>query len=411
GKKAFQVDNDSSSDFDEDSGEEMIVQKTPKNKTSQSRISQSMSAKKVSFELSGKKTPRKTPQKNNSFIGKKQPTPVAKGMKGNKSVQKKKSQSEEMDDDDDDDDDFDMDMDEDDEEEDVAKKSKKPTTPKANTPKNEIKKKSSSKEEDDSDDSVEDEEEEQIQKQKNMKTPKANTPKNKSEENDDSEKMAAVKEMDAQRRKEENLRTLFVGNLPNDVTLDDLEALSSDFKIVFARIHPNMRKKYAFITFASEEKARANYTALQGKELKGQVLNVDYNREKGNRKSEDYQWPLNVKELHINGIPQSVTVGDVATLFPKACLVKIIYKKDQRSVLVGFKKVEDADEAYNLKEIELGGRKLFIYHATMGYPNKYKGKRTFEPSKKFPSNNDISKVRQRDEKYNPAKKMKFSKKN
>ncbi|GFY75359.1 hypothetical protein TNIN_437161, partial [Trichonephila inaurata madagascariensis] len=76
-------------DFDEDSGEEIIVQKTPKNKTPQGRISQSMSAKKASFELSGKKAPGKTPQKNNSFIGKKQPTPVAKGMKGNKSVQKK----------------------------------------------------------------------------------------------------------------------------------------------------------------------------------------------------------------------------------------------------------------------------------------------------------------------------------
>ncbi|GFY49235.1 hypothetical protein TNIN_462741 [Trichonephila inaurata madagascariensis] len=42
-------------DFDGDSSEEMVVQKTPKNKTPQGRNSQSMSAKKASFELSGKR--------------------------------------------------------------------------------------------------------------------------------------------------------------------------------------------------------------------------------------------------------------------------------------------------------------------------------------------------------------------
>ncbi|GFS48150.1 uncharacterized protein TNCV_2295731 [Trichonephila clavipes] len=51
-KKAFKVDNDHDSDFDGHSDEEMVVKKTP-----HGRSSQSMSAKKVSFELSGKKTP------------------------------------------------------------------------------------------------------------------------------------------------------------------------------------------------------------------------------------------------------------------------------------------------------------------------------------------------------------------
>ncbi|GFR14010.1 hypothetical protein TNCT_511091 [Trichonephila clavata] len=266
GKRAFE-DNDSDSDFDGDSGEEMVVQKTPKNKTPQGRNSQSMSAKKVSFELSGKKTP----QKNISFVGKKQPTPVAKGVKENKGVQKKKPQSEEMDvdDEDEDDDDFELDMDEDDDDDDDeeedeedddeeededeeeqeqiqkqksnskqpknvttpmkgADTSKKLTTPKAKTPKNEIKKKNgNSEEEDDSDDSAEDEEEEQIQKQKNVKTPKANSPRNK--------EMATVLEMDAIRRREIEIKTLYVGNLSTDVTPDDLKALSPDITEVFAQ--------------------------------------------------------------------------------------------------------------------------------------------------------------------------------
>ncbi|GFU29035.1 hypothetical protein NPIL_90871, partial [Nephila pilipes] len=69
----------------------MPVQKTPQNKTPKGK--QSLSGRQVSFELPGKKTPGKTPQKNISLLAKQQLTPAGKGKtavqkyKGNKALQ------------------------------------------------------------------------------------------------------------------------------------------------------------------------------------------------------------------------------------------------------------------------------------------------------------------------------------
>ncbi|GFV76333.1 hypothetical protein TNCV_4413121 [Trichonephila clavipes] len=186
-KKAFDVNTGNDSDFDGNS-EEMVVQETPQGRKSQ--MARSMSAKNVSREVSGKKTPGKTPLKNNSFIGKS----AAQEVKGRKN---KKPQIEEMDDEEENDD-FESDMNDDEVEEqeqiqkqksfskqqkkDVktpvkgAEESKKPQTPKAKTPKNQIQEKDSSEgddsdedgdsDEDEDDDSDDDNEQEQIPKQK-----------------------------------------------------------------------------------------------------------------------------------------------------------------------------------------------------------------------------------------------------
>ncbi|GFS96681.1 hypothetical protein NPIL_69321, partial [Nephila pilipes] len=74
-EKVFEVDNGNGSDFEE----EMPIQKTPQNKTPKGN--QSMSGRKVSFELPGK-----TPQKNITTPTGKGKTAVQefKGMKRNK---------------------------------------------------------------------------------------------------------------------------------------------------------------------------------------------------------------------------------------------------------------------------------------------------------------------------------------
>ncbi|GFQ85932.1 RRM domain-containing protein [Trichonephila clavata] len=297
------------------------------------------------------------------------------GSANKRRTKKKMPQSEEMDDDDDDDeddDDFELDMDEDDSDDDIEddddddddddeeeeqiqkQKSNSKQLMKLN-PKQTPKGKSSSKddsnedeadsdedEEDDSDedeedDSDEEEEVEQIQKQKNVKTPtkgadkskepqmlKANTPKNKIEENGKSKEKAAVLEMNAERRRERDLVSLYAGNLPVDVTPDELRALSSDIIDVYMPL--SMKKssnKYAFLTFTSEEKADANYKALQGTELRGQVLKIEYRGEKSNKPASNPKAVYN-KELIISGIPRNGTIADVATRFPKANVVSMI---------------------------------------------------------------------------------------
>lgn len=72
-------------DFEDDSEDDMPVQKTPQNKTPKGR--QSLSEKKVTFDMSGKKTPGKTPNKNNLAVGKM--TPGKASNKNNSAVQGK----------------------------------------------------------------------------------------------------------------------------------------------------------------------------------------------------------------------------------------------------------------------------------------------------------------------------------
>ncbi|GFQ86195.1 nucleolin-like protein, partial [Trichonephila clavata] len=207
------------------------------------------------------------------------------------------------------------------------------------------------------------------------------------------------------------IKTLYVGNLSTDVTPDDLKALSPDITEVFAQKNSKSPRRYAFIRFASEEKAVANHKALQGKKLNGQVLKICFTGEKANVYSPKNKCALNVKELFISGLPPSATIGDVAIHFPKANVVRMI----RSTAKVSFEKEEDANEAYNLKEIEIHGCKLLIYHAKLDNASQInKGKyfrnyKKFEPSVKFPSYSGISKVGQKFEKYNPSKKMKFFK--
>ncbi|GFY49239.1 hypothetical protein TNIN_462781 [Trichonephila inaurata madagascariensis] len=94
-----------------------------------------------------------------------------------------------------------------------------------------------------------------------------------------------------------------------------------------------------FLRFASEEKADANYKTLQGKELKGNLLNVDYlgakSKNKGDLKTED-----------------------VLTHFPKASKVSFNTSTVSRTAFVRFFNEEDAAKAFSLKEIEIKGHML-----------------------------------------------------
>ncbi|GFS99153.1 hypothetical protein NPIL_13171 [Nephila pilipes] len=187
--------------------EEMPIQKTPQNKTPKGN--QSMSGRKVSIELPGK-----TPQKNISLLAKKHLTPAGKektaiqefkGMKRNKAVQ----EEEEDDDDEDDDDDFELDMDDDDmddismdnddsdedaddvdeEEQGLTQKQKKSNAKQQEKVVNQLKKTPVKG----------------AENSKGPQTPKDKTPKD-----------------------ERDAKSLYVGNIPKDVTMDMLKDLSPD---------------------------------------------------------------------------------------------------------------------------------------------------------------------------------------
>ncbi|GFU23312.1 hypothetical protein NPIL_355691 [Nephila pilipes] len=197
-RKAFEVDNGNGSEFEDNSDEEMPAQKTPQNKRLKGK--QSTSEKKMSFELPGKKTPARTLQKNNSFLVKKQLTPAGKGktvqeFKGNKALQvgdREEDDGSEVDiddiseDDDDSNDDIGMDDD-------------------------------GSDDMDDDNNGMDEDDDEEEQEQ--MPKPKKSNP-NQQKNYMNEIKKTHVKEIDA--------KSLFVGNLPKDVTTDELKALSPD---------------------------------------------------------------------------------------------------------------------------------------------------------------------------------------
>ncbi|GFW62869.1 multiple RNA-binding domain-containing protein 1 [Trichonephila clavipes] len=188
------------------------------------------------------------------------------------------------------------------------------------------------KAEDDDNDSEDDEEQEQrndvntpvkgADKSEKPQTSKAKTPKNEIQEKGSSAEMSEIFEEAAERR-ERDLRTLFVGNLPAKTTPNELKALSSDITEVIHR-----RKSYCFIRFASEEKADANYKALQGKELKGHLLNVDYMGEKcKNIKKKETKGEISLETLYVGNLPVDVTSDELKALsadieavcLPKKC--------------------------------------------------------------------------------------------
>ena len=73
---------------------------------------------------------------------------------------------------------------------------------------------------------------------------------------------------------------LYVGNLPYDLSEDDLNALFAKHgKIVSARIitnkFNNKSKGYAFVTMADAAGAQSGVEALNGKEIKGRQLVVN----------------------------------------------------------------------------------------------------------------------------------------
>ncbi|PRD29622.1 UNVERIFIED_CONTAM: hypothetical protein NCL1_28823 [Trichonephila clavipes] len=72
---------------------------------------------------------------------------------------------------------------------------------------------------------------------------------------------------------------------------------------------------FAFLRFASEEKADANYKTLQGKELNGYLLNVDYEGAKSKNKNDSkIKEEQKLKSLYVENLPIDVTSDELKAL-------------------------------------------------------------------------------------------------
>jgi RNA recognition motif-containing protein len=76
-----------------------------------------------------------------------------------------------------------------------------------------------------------------------------------------------------------NTAKLFIGNLPYEITEEELNDLFSQYGEVKEVFAPR-QKGYAFVTFANPEDAQKALEAMKDYELKGRKLNIDMARAK-----------------------------------------------------------------------------------------------------------------------------------
>jgi len=86
---------------------------------------------------------------------------------------------------------------------------------------------------------------------------------------------------------EENISKLYVGNLKFSATNEDLKNTFSDFgNVLNVNIIPN--KGFGFVEMSSPEEAGKAKEALNGKELLGRTLKIDYARPPQQRRSNNF---------------------------------------------------------------------------------------------------------------------------
>jgi len=81
----------------------------------------------------------------------------------------------------------------------------------------------------------------------------------------------------------EDKKKLYVGNLPYSVNSDELRKLFSEFgevvdSMVIIDKYSGRSKGFGFVTFASEEMAKAAVEKMNGKDLEGRKLVVNVAR-------------------------------------------------------------------------------------------------------------------------------------
>jgi len=357
----FNMDSDDDEDDDSSSGEEQILQKTPQNKTPKGK--QVQSDKKVTFQLQGKNTPG-----NKTASTKKQPTPGKTALQKFNGIKQKAQESDDDEDDDedndedmvdldnllgdddddeDDDDDDEGDDDDDDEDDDDEQPLNKPNSKNLSQAKN----KSPTKNEKTPVKSEKTVIKSEKTPMKNEKTPaknekmseKAKTPVKvvASKQEFVPTEVKKVLETTNVAIRERNLRTLFLGSLPNDVTETEIKALSNDIVFVkFPQLNKNRKTTYAFVEFKNEAKAEENFQILQKKKLRGEtLLHVDYTGEKSQKRNQSASrapQSVNLRKLFVTSLPLNVTMADIGSLFPGSCDVHFNNSKEYRTAAITY---------------------------------------------------------------------------
>jgi len=200
-----------------------------------------------------------------------------------------------------------------------------------------------------------------------------------------------------ERRRQRDLKQLYVGNLPKETTVEEMKSLSPDILQCIMPKKPTLRVAYAFLQFASEEKAEENYELLKNKKFKGQPLTIDYVGEKSAKSKAKGAEAIkyNLKKLFISGLPIDTTICQIAEFFPKSYQISFNQSSTFRTATVDFLTEEEATKAFNTtKDIKIDGQSISVLHSYQSKPRlgkrKKMSKNRQEKKMKFSTKKEMS---------------------
>lgn len=199
---------------------------------------------------------------------------------------------------------------------------------------------------------------------------------------------SGLTEVDAEKaekaRVDRDLRSLFVKNLPTDIKVSQLQALSADILNVRLRMSnkkSSKNKGYAFLEFKNEKMADKNYPLLNSKKIGDCEVVVDFvgtKSKKSNQKTAVVSpSELDPVKLYVNGFGQSTTMQDLKKVFPTAKNIDLPLKK-KTSHLLGFAFVHFADPDACKKSLSAASNKnvcgstISVSYAKLAKPAKQK---------------------------------------
>ncbi|XP_062193701.1 flowering time control protein FPA-like isoform X2 [Phragmites australis] len=145
--------------------------------------------------------------------------------------------------------------------------------------------------------------------------------------------------------------TLWVGNLPSQVSEGDVMVLFAPHGALDCALARAGSRSYAFVLFRSPAEARAAVEATRGAKVKGAAMRTEFAR------------PARaVRNLWVGGISPSVSKEELEEVFQKFGKIEgVAFSQDQTSAYIDFEKLEDAISAHrSLNGKTLGGMELCV---------------------------------------------------
>ena len=196
-----------------------------------------------------------------------------------------------------------------------------------------------------------------------------------------------VRDVQMDRRKDQNVRTLYVRfeteQLPSSE--EEIRAIHPDIHQI--RILRQARKaknliRYCFIEFKDESTCEIAKRALAQKAFRGGQLYVDFMGEKSKRGGNKYsRMSINPTRLIISGMDSGITQMKLKKLFPKAKETFIPARSQRKGntfAFAQFANPADAKEAFDKsKSMSIDGNQITVLFAKMNQKPKPEGQEAF----------------------------------